>query len=166
MHGRIVAWNTERGVGFIRPRNVGADGDLAITSATFIESGLGSPKIGDRFSFDLRVPPHSIKIEPFDFRPVLGDRIYVGTIKHWHVEQGYGFLRDEKRRRDLRQPGEFTRAGLCAPEKGERYYFKQKIAKPASSRLAILSSPARTSGCPGVLPDARRVVITKGGRIV
>jgi hypothetical protein len=66
MRGSISFWDGDRGIGIFRPDGIGADGDMAVTAALFLESGLGEPYVGDRFRCDIRVPRLG-KVEPFDF---------------------------------------------------------------------------------------------------
>jgi hypothetical protein len=68
--GAITAWDSSRGVGVLRPDNLGSSGDLIVSTALFVESGLGQPHAGDRFAFRLRIPPDS-RIEPYGFHRLI-----------------------------------------------------------------------------------------------
>lgn len=67
MEGSIILWDVDRGVGTFRFDEIGPAGDIILTVALFIESGLGHPHAGDRFECDLRLPP-SGRLEPHNFR--------------------------------------------------------------------------------------------------
>jgi hypothetical protein len=75
MKGGIISWDPDRGVGMLRPDRSGPTGDLFVTTALFVESGLGQPRAGDRYGFGVRLPPGCARIEPFGFHRLLAQPV-------------------------------------------------------------------------------------------